>query len=142
MVCWWLFGAMVVTLMVLFSTVAKSNNGVLLGAGGVVLASYLVGLLPKCSKYLPTFLTDGNSLIYSLVETMTYMPSLMIAMATGVMVDTNQDTPVVVKRTVLIRHVLQILQKLLCAFSELPILNVWNFHIGTLLKIISISRVL
>lgn len=81
--CWWLFGVIVVALMVLFSTVAKSNTGVLLGTGGVVLASYLVGLLPKCSKYLPTFLTDGNSLIYGLVETKTYMPPFMIAIATG-----------------------------------------------------------
>ena len=83
-VCWWLFGMMVVALIVLFSTVAKSNTGVLLGIGGVVLASYLVGLLPKCSKYLPTFLTGGHSLIYGLAETKTYMPSLMITIAIGV----------------------------------------------------------
>ena len=83
-VCWWLFGMMVVALMVLFSTVAKSNTGVLLGTGGVVLVSYLIGLLPKCNKYLPTFLADGNSLIYGLAETKTYMPSLMIAITTGV----------------------------------------------------------
>ena len=83
-VCWWLFGMMVVALMVLFSTVSKSNTGVLLGIGGVVLVSYLIGLLPKCNKYLPTFLTDGNSLIYGLAETKTYMPSLMIAITTGV----------------------------------------------------------
>ena len=83
-VCWWLFGMMVVALMVLVSTVAKSNTGVLLGTGGVVLVSYLIGLLPKCNKYLPTFLTDGNSLIYGLAETRTYMPSLMIAITTGV----------------------------------------------------------
>ena len=83
-VCWWLFGMMVVALMVLFSTVAMSNTGVLLGTGGVVLTSYLIGLLPKCSKYLPTFLSDGNSLIYGLVEAKTYIPSLMIAIATGV----------------------------------------------------------
>ena len=83
-VCWWLFGMMVVALMVLFSVVAKSNTGVLLGTGGAILGSYLVGLLPKFSKYLPTFLTDGNSLIYGLAETKTYMPPLMIAIATGV----------------------------------------------------------
>lgn len=82
--CWWLFSVMVVALMVLFSVVAKSNTGVLLGTGGVVLTSYLIGLLPKCNKYLPTFLTDGNSLIYGLVETKTYVPSLMIAIAIGV----------------------------------------------------------
>ncbi len=82
--CWWIFGMMVVALMVLFSTVAKSNTGVLLGTGGIVLTSYLVGMLPKCSKYLPTFLTDGNSLIYGLAEAKTYMPPLIIAIATGV----------------------------------------------------------
>ena len=82
--CWWFFVFFFVALMLLFSTVAMSNTGVLLGTGGVVLVSYLIGLLPKCNKYLPTFLTDGNSLIYGLAETKTYMPSLMIAVATGV----------------------------------------------------------
>ena len=82
--CWWLFGVMVVALMVLFSVVAKSNTGVLLGTGGVVLISYLIGLLPKCSKYLLTYLTDGNSLIYGLVEAKTYMTSLVITVVASV----------------------------------------------------------
>ena len=72
---------MVIALMVLFSTLSTANTGVLLGTGGVVLASYLVGLLPKCSKYLPTFLTDGNALIYGTAEPKAYMPSLVIAIA-------------------------------------------------------------
>ena len=80
--CWWLFSVMVVALMVLFSVVAKSNTGVLWGTGGVVLVSYLISLLPKCSKYLPTFLTDGNSLIYGLAETKTYMPKTSAASLT------------------------------------------------------------
>ena len=75
---------MVIALMVLFSTVSSSNTGVLLGTGGVVLASYLVGLLPKCGKYLPTFLMDGNYLIYGLAETKAYMTSLIIAIAASV----------------------------------------------------------
>ena len=48
----------------------------------------------------------------------------------------------VTRRIGLIRPVLQILQKLLCTVSEFSVYNVWNFHIGTLLKMISISRVL
>lgn len=79
--CWWIFGVLVVALMVLFSTVTKSNTGVLLGTGGVVLAAYLIGLLPKCSKYMPTFLADGNSLIYGLAEKKDYLPSFLIAIA-------------------------------------------------------------
>ena len=76
--CWWLFGAVVVALMVLFSTVSSTNTGVLLGTGGVVLASYLVGLLPKCSKYSPTVLADGNSLIYGIMEENAYTVAIII----------------------------------------------------------------
>lgn len=83
-VCWWLFGVMVVALMVLFSTVSGSNTGVLLGTGGVVLTFYMIGLLPKCRKYLPTYLADGNSLIYGVAETKEYMWSFLIAMAVSV----------------------------------------------------------
>ena len=59
-VCWWVFGLWVISLTVLFSTVSTSNTGVLLGAGGVVLASYLLGMIPKIGKYLPTRLTSST----------------------------------------------------------------------------------
>ena len=75
---------LVIALTVLFSTVAKTNIGVLLGIGGVVLAFYLVGLLPEWGKYLPTFLTDGNALIYGLAEAKAYIPSLLITIIMGV----------------------------------------------------------
>ena len=71
-ICWWLFGLWVIALMILFSTIANSNTGVLMGTGGVVLASYLLGLFPKLSEYLPTLLADGNSLIYGAAEAKTY----------------------------------------------------------------------
>lgn len=83
-VSWWLFGMTVVAVTVLFSTVAQSNTGVLLGTGGVVLAFCLIGLLPKCGKYVPTFLTDGNPLIYGLEEAGTYLPPLIISAAMAV----------------------------------------------------------
>ena len=76
--CWWLFGIFVISLMIVFSTLANANTGVLLGTGGIVLASYLVGLLPKISKYLPTFLADGTSLIYGVAENETYITSIII----------------------------------------------------------------
>jgi ABC-2 type transport system permease protein len=83
-VCWWLFGVMVISLMVLFSTVSKANTGVLLGTGGVVFVSYMIGLLPKCSKYLPTYLANGNSLIYGMEEAKAYAPALVIALVVSV----------------------------------------------------------
>lgn len=83
-VCWWIFSLTVIALMVLISMVSGSNTDVLLGTGAVVLVSYVLGLLPKLNKYLPTHLMDGNSLIYGLAEIKTYLPSLVIAIVTGV----------------------------------------------------------
>ena len=77
-VCWWLFGLWVIGLMILFSAIANSNTGVLMGTGGAVLASYLLGLIPKLSEYLPTLLTDGNSLIYGVAEAETYAMAIVI----------------------------------------------------------------
>lgn len=82
-IIWWVFGLWVIALMVLLSTVVKSNVAVLLGVGGVVAASYLMGLLPKCGKYMPTFLTGGTSLVYGLEEVKTYLPALIIVIITG-----------------------------------------------------------
>ena len=80
-VCWWLFGMFVVSLIVLFSTLAKSNVGVLLGTGGVVFAFYIFSLIPKINKCFPTYLTDGNNLIYGISEVKTYIASVVITSA-------------------------------------------------------------
>lgn len=77
-VCVWLFGLLVISLMTLFSTLSASNTGVLLGTGGVVIVSYVVGLLPKVSKYLPTRLMDGNSLIYGVARADEYTAAIVI----------------------------------------------------------------
>ena len=77
-VCWWIFGLFAVLLTVLFSTLSSSNTGVILGVGGIVLLSYIVSLIPDVNKYLPTFLTDGNSLIYGVREVREYIVSLII----------------------------------------------------------------
>lgn len=81
--CWWLFGIWIISLMVLFSTVSNSNTGVLLGSGGIAFGSYLIGLLPKIGKYLPTFLTDGTSLIYGVADPKTYMTAIVITIVSG-----------------------------------------------------------
>ena len=73
---------MVLSLVVLFSAVATSLAGVLLGCGATVLLFFLVGLLPRCAKYLPTFLSDGNSLIYGALEQSAYFASLGIGAVT------------------------------------------------------------
>ena len=60
---WWLFGVLTVSLMVLFSVLQKSAGGVLLGVGGSVLVMYVLSMLPKAHKYLPTSLTEGMTIL-------------------------------------------------------------------------------
>ena len=79
-ICWWLFGIFAISLIVLFSILSESSTGVLIGTGGVILLSYLVSLIPKINRYLPTFLTDGNSLIYGVSEAEKYIPALIITL--------------------------------------------------------------
>ncbi len=83
--CWWLFGLWVLSLTVLFSTIASSNTGVLIGTGSVVLVLYLLSLIPKVNKFLPTLLTDGNSLIYGVADTKSYMVSVFVTVILSLM---------------------------------------------------------
>ena len=82
--CWWVFGLWVVALMVFFSTLTKSNSGVLLGVGAMVMIPYFISLLPKVGKYMPTLLMDGNSLIYAMKEPDYYMTAFMIVVVTAI----------------------------------------------------------
>ena len=81
--CWWIFGLWVILLMVLFSTFANTNTMVLATTGAIVVVSYLIGLLPKLSKYMPTLLMDGNSLIYGAKTIEDYEIALTITIVTG-----------------------------------------------------------
>ncbi|MBP5728051.1 MAG: ABC transporter permease subunit [Clostridia bacterium] len=79
MTCWWVFGLFAVALMVLFSTMAGSNTGVLAGTGCVVLVSYLLSFISGLKKIMPTMLMDGTSLIYGMAEPKSYTVPLVIA---------------------------------------------------------------
>lgn len=83
-VCWWLFGIWTIALMVLFSTIAFTNIVVLAGTGAVAFGCYLIGMLPKIGKYLPSLLMDGNSLIYGAKEPEDYLAALVALMVSGV----------------------------------------------------------
>lgn len=79
--CWWIMGVMVICLSVFFSAVAKTNIAVLAGTGVLVFASYLIGMLPKLDKFMPTLLMSSSSLIYGLEEVSYYIPALIIAIS-------------------------------------------------------------
>ena len=76
--CWWVFGVWVLMLTVLFSVLFPSNIGVLGCTAGVVLVSDLLSLLPKLQDLLPTFLMNGNPLIYGVAKPEDYGVALGI----------------------------------------------------------------
>ena len=76
--CTWLFGMFVISLLVLFSAFLDSTGSVLLGCGGIILLSYIIGFVPKLNKYLPTFLSDGTSLIYGTSGPKSYVVAIII----------------------------------------------------------------
>lgn len=61
--CYWLFGIWVLALLILFSASMTSNVQVLLGTGAVVLGIYLLGLIPKLGKFVPTKLMGGVQIL-------------------------------------------------------------------------------
>ena len=80
-VCWWLLGIWVITLIVLFSVLCKSNSAVLIGIGGSFLVIYLLGMLPKLKEFVPTLLMDGTSLVYGLSEVQPYVQACIVTVA-------------------------------------------------------------
>lgn len=83
-ICWWIFGLWTIALLVLFSTIGRANTEVMVGTGGIVFGCYLLSLLQKFTKYLPTFLMDGNALIYGTKDAEDYGISFVITIITVV----------------------------------------------------------
>ena len=78
---WWLFGVLVISLVFLFSSIFSSQGGVFLGVCGYLAVCLLLGIVPKIAKYLPTTITDGNSLIYGLKTAEDYIGALIASIA-------------------------------------------------------------
>lgn len=77
-ISWWIFGVWTIAVVVLFSVIANANTTVMIGTGAVVFGLYMLSLLPKLAKYLPTLLMDGNSLIYGMKEIEEYKIALFV----------------------------------------------------------------
>ena len=80
-VCCWVGGLWTTALTVLFSIVTRSMVGVLIGTGSVTLGIYVLDIIPKAHKILPTTLYDGTSLVYGLAEVSDYTVPLIVGAA-------------------------------------------------------------
>lgn len=82
--CWWMAGVLASMLIILFSVITKSYPLTLLMTGGVCLISYIIGLIPKITKYTPTALFDGTSLVYGAKDVADYIPAFIITVGLSV----------------------------------------------------------
>lgn len=77
---WYVFSLLVICLMVLFSVLSDSASMVMLGTGSVVLASYLLAMIPKLVRYLPTSLMNSNGLLMGAEDPDRYYPALIVTL--------------------------------------------------------------
>lgn len=78
--CAWLFGILVSALITFFSALSASSSGVLLGTGGSVAAMYVLSVLPKAAKYLPTRLLSGMSLLTGESTPESFAPAVIVSL--------------------------------------------------------------
>lgn len=64
----YLFGLFLIALILFFSALASTGTGVLGGVGAVVIVLYLLGIVPKVAKYLPTDLLNAGSIVNGSVK--------------------------------------------------------------------------
>lgn len=79
--CAWLFGILVTSLITIFSALSDSSSGVLLGTGGSVAVMYFLSILPRVTKYIPTRLLNGSSLLTGESSPHGFFPAVAVSLA-------------------------------------------------------------
>lgn len=82
---YWVFGIMVISFMMLFSSFSKNTGTVLLGCGGCVAFMYMLGMIGKIKDYLPTRLMDGMSILTSVYDVSDYFWALTISIVISIL---------------------------------------------------------
>lgn len=75
---WWLLGMLCVALVPFFSALFDANTGVAAGVGGVIVASYLLGLIPRLAEYTPAFLMKSAPLMYGQADSGEYTYAVIV----------------------------------------------------------------
>ncbi len=81
---WFAFGIFTISLMVFFSVLTRGSSMVLPGTGGCIFALYILALLPKASKYLPTALMNSGKLLVGAENGSDYFASLIITASVSI----------------------------------------------------------
>ncbi len=78
-VLYWLFGILIISVMLLFSVTAASAGSVMLGCGATALVLYFAGLFPEVKKYTPYKLTEGMAILTAQTQIKEYAIPVAIA---------------------------------------------------------------
>lgn len=81
---WWLFGLFVISIVVLFSAIARGYAGVMLGAGGVIFGFIILSIIPKVNEFLPTALMNYTNLLIGLESPADYVAPVLITVALSI----------------------------------------------------------
>lgn len=74
----YLFGILLISIIVLASSFMKNSSSVILFTGGIYLVIYLLNMLPKILKYLPIKLTSGLEILKGASQVSDYGFSMLI----------------------------------------------------------------
>lgn len=81
---YWLFGMVVLAVLMAFSAAANSGGQVLLGTGGVMAVLFFANYVPKLQKYLPLQLMNGLQTAVGAMEVKEFYAAMIIAGAVTV----------------------------------------------------------
>ena len=83
-VCYWLFGVWLISVIMLFSAIAKSNTIVLLGVAAVYAGLNILAMFRRIASYLPIKLTAGLSILSGETVPSDYRTAIWITIITAV----------------------------------------------------------
>lgn len=84
-VCFYLIGIWLISLIPFMSVFFQSNSAVIIAAGGVFLAVYLLGFLPDIKAYLPAQLMDSFDLLVGMGELSEYVYAITVTIVLSVL---------------------------------------------------------
>jgi len=85
----WLFGVLLISLLILGGTLFKTFSGSLLLCGGTVVVMMLLNIIPNVQKYNPAILLgDGTALLTNMVPTTNFLTPLIVCSVSVVVVIT------------------------------------------------------
>ncbi len=82
--CYWLFGVWILSLMVLFSTIAQNNAIVLAGTGGVFILCNLLSMFSNLQEYIPLNLRNGLSILLGQSAVGDYYITIVVAVLSAI----------------------------------------------------------